>query len=497
MLPALFAGLAFVALAVAMASQFSQRTFSSDLLRKLPKDSTVALVSRVSELDNTSLRQVTDATGIQRTSTSAYLNALSADTHRETIKRAVADEFALGRTTHGSVAIFTVRDAGALAELQDSLKTKLVGPQKTERDGLTFLSGTLADTAQVVTLALDGGKLYIASNPELILGARQEENGFTANERFNELSKKLPPAKDAYIFFNPAPVKSSLGLDVPLFGAGIANHKENLEISMHSASVSSTSVGLDETSGKLLAPADLASVSLQGKDVQSYLRLLEEQRAETSLPKVVSLQNGIANLSRTLGVDVEREFVGAASGQFMYSRFIDPQNATQWFGLVEFPSAEEANAKTTEILSLAASKVKIPVRKQIVRVLPDGSQSREVISEGQEPLALEEQTIEGRKVTSMTLPGGFGPMLLVVHDKYLFAASSDVGISRLFQVTRREGQAAHSGELTVRIKLADGKRMLADPDAFEDWILATRPARGEFRLDKSNGVLSGGVYFQE
>lgn len=495
--PALALGLLLVGLAVFMWQQAVSRTFSDELIRKLPSDSSAVLLSRFSATDQESLRQLSNATNIHAGDTTAVLDALSkAGVSQQQLRQSLSDEFALAETSRGTLAVFRTGDAGQLDALLRSLETQFTQTAKTNEDGMALVTGTLKDSAKVLSLARSGSDLYLSGNPEVVKAAKKEAEGFTKVPRFAELAKQLPPGRDGYVFLQPEVKKGILAQDFPLTGAAWTNKKDVLDLNVETVGIEASTAKLSSTSGKLLAPPEQAAASIQGTNVAAYLRLLEEQRSESNIPKVLALQNGLSSLSRSLGVDVEKQYLERADGQFIYARYLSPQGSLEWMGALEFDTPEEANATVGELMQGLQQKVTIPIRKEVVTILPDGTQSREIVAEGREAPKFVEFDIEGRKGQSVSLPGNFGTAHFLVQDKFVLLASGADGVSRMLRTLAAPAQSPYDGQMAIRVTVKEAHRMLDTRHVFADWVLATRPTGGRFTLHKATGELTGAASFR-
>lgn len=465
-----------------------------DLLKKIPNDAYVAGVVKLADLDQQSVKQLAAATNVYSSQTATILDALSAkDLSAQRLTEAFDSQAAFGMTTHGGLAILRVKDESKAREIMASLSPVLESPTTSDVSGVTTRAGSVKGIPVVV--GQDGPNVYVASNAGLIEKARNETNGFPTLDRFNDIAAALPSGRSGYVFYNPKTVRDRVGSDVPLFGLAYSVTEKGLNLALRTGSTVPVNTSLGSTSGKLLPPADAATVSVEGENLLDYLHLLEEQRQETNIPKVLSLQNGISNLGKALGVDFEKEYLAAASGHFSYSRY-KTETGIEWMAAAEFPDGPTAVKKVAGLQAALAAKVTIPIRKQVVRVLPDGTQSREVVSEGRQPLGYSNFTVGEKSGSIVALPGSMGLVYFIVHDKYLIASSGANGVSRMLESVTKESDTGSSGELAVRLKLSDVQGVVGEPDTLWDWVLVTRPSKGEFRLDKATGILEGTAGFE-
>lgn len=477
-----------------MYGMFQSQQSAHDHIKKLPSDAYVAGIIRVADLNHESVKQLATSTNIYPARSATLLDALATrGVTTDKLTRAFQSHFAFALTTHGGIAIGRVKDEAAAREVYALLTPVLENQTKPVADGAPLASGALKDIPMAV--GQDGPDVYIASNAELIATARNETNGFTSVSRFADVAESLATGRNGYVFYNAKVVRDRVGADVPLFGLAYKVTDSGLDIDLRTASTTPVANQLSSTSGKLLPPPTAALVSIEGEGLLDYLHLLEEQRQETNIPKVLSLQNGIVSLGRSLGVDFEKEYLAAPSGHFTYARF-RTSTGIEWMGATEFPDAETAVRKVSELQSAMAAKLTIPIRKQVVRILPDGTQSREVVSEGRQPLGYSNFTVGDKTGSIVALPGGIGLIHFIVQDKYLIVSSSPEGVSRMLDSVGKPSDTRTNGELAVRLKLSEAHGALAEPDTVLDWILVTRPSKGDLRLDKATGILEGTVGFE-
>lgn len=495
--PVLLLGLLVLGLTAILWQQLATRTFSDRLLRKLPQDSYVVGAARLDALDDASLRQLGSSTNVYAPQTSQMLDGLKqANIGKAQLVDALDDQFVFSAGKNGGVFIFTVAREAKFRDLAAVLTGQLDGKQAVHDDDLDFVSGQLRGTSIQVTVARSGEELYLATSPDLIKAAKAETSGFTSLDGFSDLTRRLPGATDGYLFYNTGPVQSSVKLPLPLLGVAWQEKGNDLELTIASANPSPVGERLLQSTAKYLPPSDLAIASLSGMNISRYLHLLEEQRQEFDLPAVLSLQNGLTRLNQTLGLDLEQGYLAAASGQFVYARYLDVDQTTAWMGLLEFGDAEQAKQKVTDFTLQAQAKLTVPVRKEVVRVLPDNTQSREVVAEGRGPVAYTPFIVEGVAGQAITLPGNFGPLYFLVWDRALIAGSSPDAVARMLRTYRNPGpQPKGDGELAVRVNVRDAYRLVSDTDTLADWVLATRPAKATLVLNNTTGELSGHLNF--
>lgn len=410
------------------------------------------------------------------------------------------DQFAFARTNRGDLTVFTVAEESAFTDLSKRLSGQTSGAKVAERQaaGGTFKiwQAAVNGTNQTVFAYRTGRELYLATNPELIIAASREDNGFTSLDQFADVSEQLAPGADAYVFLNVSQLREP-PIAFPLTGVAVVNQKDKLKLSVRVAEPPVITTSLRSTNGSLLPAASLATVSIEGTNVLEYLRVLEEQRQESDLPRVIALQNGIASLNRTLGVNLQEEIFAQATGKFVYARYRTTDGNPHWFGAIEFESPEVANARVAQLTKLLRERVKVPTRREILRQLPDGTQSREVVSEGNEPLEVTDVIVEGKGGNAATFPS-MGSVNWVVDGKYLTLGSTPEAVSRMIKTIATPTQGVgERGELSVRAKLADVSSLLNQRDGLFNWILAAQPESGTFTLSKSTGELQGAVRFSQ
>ncbi len=498
--PALIVGLLLVGLCGFLWVRSSQAAFGTDLLRKLPKDSYVAGVARISQFDSATVNQLSRSTRIDTARAATLLQTLqSGGVDQAKLKSAVGDQFAFARTNRGDLAIFTVAQEADFADVAKRLTSHAANVKTTE---LQTSSGTLqvwqglpAGSQQVVSAYRSGRELYLATNPDLIVGASRETNGFTTLDQFPAVSKQLPAGADAYVFLNVSQLREP-PVAFPLTGVAVTDQKQQLKLATRVAEPAVVSETLPNTSGKLLPAPSAASAAIEGTDVAGYLHVLEEQRQESDLPRVIALQNGVASLNRKLGVDLEKDFLGQATGDFVYARYRGADGSNQWFGMIQFDSAQTAQTTATRLTQLLRERVTVPTRHERIRVLPDGTQSKEIVSEGNEALEVGDVTIEGKAGNAATFPS-IGAVNWVVDGQFLALGSSPEAVARMIRtIAQPSAKLNERGELAVRAKLADTPGLMANRDGLFNWILATQPESGSFTLNKSTGELQGAVRFK-
>ena len=490
--PALIAGLVILGLGAALWQYFAAVTFDDRLLRKLPRDSALAGSARLSAFELDTLKQLTTAISYGNP---AVLDGLKTGADQAKLREAFEDQFAFASTARGQLFIFTVRQETGVSALRDGLRAQIEQPQTVRAGELTVLQGIFKGTTTPVAVSRSGNEVYVASNAGLIEAASKESAGFTQVPKFSEVSGKLPSGRHGYLFYNPEVVRSPLGLNVGLLGASLLNRSDTIDISVAGVEPLPVSATLDRTSGQLLPAADLAVASVAGHGPHDLLRLLEEQRQEGDPPRAILLQNGLASASRTLGTDVVDTYFSAV-GDYTYARFQGADAKPAWMGALEFESAQTAQQKVDDLVNRMRASVTFPVRREVVNVLPDGTQSREVTGEGREPATFVPFTAAGRTGQAVTVPGSLGTVHYVLEGQYLVVASSPEGIERMVKSLSNQGSDFQpSGALALRVKLSDRGQLLTGRDSLYDWLLSARPSGGEFKLDKASGELTGTVNF--
>jgi len=494
--PLLVIGLLLLVVAAVLWQVLLRSSLNDQLLRKVPADSYVAGVAKLSSLNYDTIKQLSNSANSYPQQTTSLVDALnSAGTNPKTIGEALENQFSFAASRRGNLAIFRVKDEAAYDELKKSLSSKLENQQTGQAGSVAVTSGNLAGTPSPLVIGRAGEELYVASAAELIAGAAPETNGFVSVEQFRETASQLPAGADAYVFYNLAMVDEGSGSGVPLLATALKRNNELFDVVLQSADSSPVASRLERTSGSLLPPAELAAGSIEGINLSNYLQLLEEQRQENNIPRVLAFQNGLASLNRTLGVDIEREYLQAANGHFSYSRFRNTEGGTEWMGAVEFPDTATAEQKVSDLKTLLAQKLTVPVRREVVTILPDQTQSREIVAEGRNPLEYTDFSVEGKTGSAFTVPGGLDRVHFLVEDKYLLIGSSQEAIARMQKVVANSSEAGSEGSLAVRLKLSEAASVPAEPDVFSEWVLATRPSTGELRLNPATGVLEGTVDF--
>ncbi|MEX2043298.1 MAG: hypothetical protein WD926_00195 [Patescibacteria group bacterium] len=500
-LPALVAGLLLLVAGIALWLLLSSASVTKNLFAKLPEDSRIAGVARLAAFDYGTLEQVSSSAAIYPDETKAFVSLVRSAVSPELLAKALGGEVGFAQTPDGhTLAVVTVRDEALYSQLADAIGGRLdnakpVAIDTPERGSLTFSGGRLPGTKITVLSYREGSYVYFATDQRLILGALEGAGGFDRHDRFADVSNDLPGSQDAYVFLDGSLSERYPRLKYDLVGLAIENDERRLKIEAVNAVTPQAQEALGRTSGNLLPPVSAAPVSISGTNVLKFLRLLEEQRSEEDLPGVLRFQNGVSSVDRQLGIDLERDYLAAADGAFVYARYRDG-DARHWMGLLEFGSPETARGKTDELQKLLKAKAKVPVRREVVKVLPDGTRSREIESQRNEPLSVRMVTVEGQPAGSARLPS-MGRAVWQVRDRYLLIGSSEEAVARLVRSLVDPSPADARGQLVVRAALAEAATVTGGEDGLFGWILFTRPGRGSFALDKATGELTGDVTFAE
>lgn len=487
-------GVLLLGAAFGLRAGLSRTTFDSNLLAHLPADSRTVGLARLDVTTPDLVSQITKSTNQQPALADVLKDTLGrAGVSTGQLRAAFDDRFAFADTPRGGLAVFTIKNVAKAKEVGGALRNQLADPNSSPHDDVAVTTGRIAE--RQIAVAQDGSTVYVAANPELIDAARKESNGFTTIERFNDVQQKLPGNADGFLFFNSAVSTGGPAGNLPLIGLSWDDAKDNVDINAATSTNSQVTQFPAKTNGDVLVPAELAPFSVQAASVNDIIATLEEQRQEQDVPSVIRLQTGLAALSRTLGIDLQKEYLASADQGAVYARYIN-ENGPQWMGAAGFKDSAMASTKTDALVRALAAKATVPVRKEIVRVLPDGTQSREIVSEGRQAVTFNNLEIEGRTVQSTILPGGVGGVYFLNVDKYFVVGSSPDAVARMIKVVTGPRQGYnHSGELAVRLKVANAAQILNDPDLFGRWLYAARPSTGRFTLDKQSGVLTGTVEF--
>lgn len=500
-LPALIAGLLLLVAGIVLWLLLSGASVTKNLFTKLPENSRIAGVARLAAFDYGTLEQVSSSAAIYPDETKAFVSLVRGAASPGLIAKALGSEVGFARTPDGhTLAVVTVRDEVLYSQLADAIHGRLddakrVTADTPERGRLALSAGRLPGTKITFWSHREGRHVYFATDQRLILGALERTEGFDRHERFADVSSDLPGSQDAYVFLDGSLSERYPRLKYDLVGLAIRNDGQRLRIEAVNASTPRVREALGRTSGELLPPVSAAPVGISGTNVLEFLRLLEEQRSEEDLPGVLRFQNGVSSLDRQLGIDLERDYLAAADGTFVYARYRDGK-ARRWMGLLEFGSPETARSKTDELQRLLEAKAKVPVRREVVKVLPDGTRSREIESQRNEPLSVGTVTVEGRPAGSARLPE-MGRVVWQVRDRYLLLGSSEGAVARLVRSLAEPSPAGAKGQLAVRVDLAEAATVTGNEDGLFGWILFVRPERGRFTLDKATGELAGSVTFAE
>ncbi|MDP9212233.1 MAG: hypothetical protein M3N59_03075, partial [bacterium] len=417
----------------------------------------------------------------------------------ELFARALGSEIAFAETQGHSLAVVRIRDQASFEELSGKVAARLGKPrtvhaESAERGRVSFFSAKLAESDRTVFAHRADDLLFIATDPEPILDALTQRQGFDTNAAFEDVSGRLAGGADAYVFLDGRLADQYPRLGFSLIGIAVRDEDEHLRLQAVSADPPEVAVSLPRASGDLL-PGQ-ATLGISGMDVLRYLQFLEAQRSERALPEVIKLQNGIASLNRRLGVDLETDYLAAADGRFTYGRYAEGETK-RWMTLLEFDGPEVARTKVESFEQLAREKLTVPVRREVIKVLPDGSRSREIESEKQERLKFGAVEVEGQPAKAVKLPE-LGRVVWQVRDRFLLVGDSEKTVARLVKTVQQPADTVDGrGQLAVRLDLSRAKTLMGGEDAIYSWILSTRAAEGEFRLNKKNGVLSGFLTFAE
>jgi hypothetical protein len=499
--PALVAGLLLIVIGVVLWVLLSGASVTKNLFTKLPEDSRVAGVARLDAFDYDTLQQTADSAKVYPAETKALVAAIRQVAPPELIGKALGSEVGFARVPGDRMlAVVTIRDETAYLELARAASSTLEGAKQIqidtpERGRLTFFTAHLPKTKVQLFAYRDGKYVYFATDKNPILGAVGRTKGFDRREGFAAVSSDLPGSQDAYVFLDDSLVSRYPRLSYSLVGLAIKNEKTRLHINVANANPPRVRTKLGRMSGELLPPVSDAPLSVSGTDVVTFFRMLEEQRSEQDLPGVLRFQNGVASLNRQLGVDIERDYLAAATGRFVYARYRNG-DARPWMGLLEFANAQTARQKVDELQGLLKAKVTVPVRREVVRVLPDGTESREIESERNEPLSIKHVIVEGQSAGSMRLPS-MGRTVWQVRDRYLLVGSSEEAVGRLVRMLAFPSPVDAKGQAVLRIEPGKVASVTGKEDGLFTWILFARPERGTFDFDKRSGELTGGVTFAE
>lgn len=494
-LGALVAGVVLLVIGGLMWKQLAGLTFSDDLLKQMPADSTVAGVARLSEADTKVMGAFAEKGQVVPQTLKPVLDAINgSDSDGKLLKEAVESDFGWSDGSRGAIAVFTIKNPQKLQTLSDKLSGSVESFEQAKAGDLSVRTGQLKGTTQKISVAVADGKLYLASSPELIGGVAAETNGFTSLPGFQEVSQKLPPAQGGYVFYNTAQVQSAVAKRYRIVGVSWERQDNDIRLATRVSDTVPVQLRLPKSSGSLLAPADLATVSVAGTDPAKYLQLLQAQRQQEELPKVLSFQKSVAALDRSIGGSTINDYLAKATGDWSYSRY-KSDAGEQWMTVIEFPDAATAQNVVTQFTGKLSQSVTIPVRREVVTVLPDGTSSREVESEGRVPVAFVDSPYPGGTAKSATFPN-IGPINYIVKDKYLLAASELGGLQRLDSLIATPSAKVKEGDLTVRAQVTQASGVVTKPnDPLLDWIVATTPAEGDFVIDV-NGVMAGSINFE-
>ncbi|MEX2209836.1 MAG: hypothetical protein WD603_03725 [Patescibacteria group bacterium] len=499
--PALVAGVALILLGMWFWLAVMRASVSQALLAELPQDSRIAGVVKLSAIDLDTIEQVSQSASIYPAGVESLVATLRDAAPAELFAKALGPEVAFADVHGHSLAVVTIRDQASFEELSGKVGARLGEPgishaESAERGRVPFFSAKLAESDRTVFAYREDDLLFVATDPEPILDALAQRQGFDATTAFEDVSGRLPGGADAYVFLDGRLADRYPRLGFSLIGVAIRDEDEHLRLQAVSADPPEVNVSLPAASGGLLPAPEQATLGISGTSVLRYLQLLEAQRSERALPEVIKLQNGIASLNRRLGVDLETDYLAAADGRFTYARFADGKSQ-RWMTLLEFEGPEVARTKVESFEQLAREKLTVPVRREVVKVLPDGSRSREIESEKQERLKFGAVEVEDQPAKAVKLPE-LGRIVWQVRDRFLLVGDSERSVARLVRTIRKPTDTVDGeGQLAVRLDLSKAGTLTGGEDVIFSWILATRPAEGELTLGKESGVLSGFVTFAE
>lgn len=493
-LGALVGGIVLLLLGAILWQQFANATFDDHLIRKLPKDSTEAGVARLSALDPSLAPPFANGLNVYPANVAAITSALNrAGVSQKDAQAALDDQFAWAKTPRGTIAVFTVTSEPKLRDISEKLKGQLDNPQPGKAGDLTVSSAVWHGTNIPVVTAVSGRELYVASNADLIAAAKNETAGFTTLTDFGAVSSRLPSARGGYLFFNAPAVQAKVPNTYSMVGAAWSPNKDSISLSLETAPVANVARVLPGNDGSLQPANDLFTASVGGTDASKFMGLLEDQRQDSDLPKVLSLQNAVSNLDRALGKDAVGEYLAPATGHWVYGIYPGTEGV-EWGGLLEYPSGDVAGQKLNEFTALMQVKLTIPVRHEVITVLPDGTQSREVVAEGREPVQFVPFSVPGGEGKAVNLPN-IGHVFFKNHGQYLLLASSADAIQRLeTSLSRPKTTISQHGSLTIRINVGQAYRLTGDRDVLMDWILAARPSSGRLILTRDS-TLTGALDF--
>ncbi len=490
-------GLLLLLAAFFLQRALTQLTYSDSLLKPLPKDSTVAGLARLDVLKTDTLTDLAKATGTQVDSATALKDFFArAGVSSDNIRAALEQKFSFAQAPGGSVAVFTIRSEKALAEVRGKLSGVSQTLPEQDVEGIKLSVASFGDPARTVFLAQNARRLVVGSTAVAAVGAIRETDGFSSVENLDTTVKRLPGAADGYLFYstkNKTP--GAIGV-LPLIGIAWNDKKQTVDLHVASGQVSSVNTSIKRTSGNILPSSDVASYSLEFANLSQALALIEEQRQNIDVPSVVRFQNNLTALSRTLGKNVESDLISAVDSGVLYGRYIDASGSPQWMVSFGFRDAEAATKMEQELIPLMQQKLTVPVRKEIVRILPDGSQSREVASEGKQPLVFSDINVEGKAGKATTLPANVGAVYIVRDGRAILVGSSQEAVARLIQSAETRKSSSYSGAFALRAKLPGGAQLINNPDIFARWFYVLRPDTGRFSLDKASGVISGAFDYE-
>lgn len=488
-------------LVIILWQQVSRAAFGNEMIQKLPSDSYLAGVAKLSRFDYHALNQASASAKLEQAEVAPLIELLNRDKVTiEQLRTAFGDQIAFAKSKRGNVLVLTIKDEAAFSKLTDQVRqeatdTKTVDQLPKSGQSVKVWQGMLHNPDRLVAAYRSGGNFYVGSTADIVASVSQETDGFTSQEFFTDVSKQLPPGQDAYLFLNPSQSPQPPVVIPPLTGVGILNQKDSLKVSTFTADTPAATGTLSQTDGALLPDPARAPGAIQGKDVLAYFQLLQDQRQESDLPKVIRFQNGLAQVNRKLGINLQSDFFGKANGTFVYARYRTPEGKDEWFGAIEFDSNGQAASAVNDLTKRLRERVTVPVRRETLRTLADGTQSREIVSEGSEALEIGDISVEGRAGNQAVFPS-IGNVSWAVDGKYLVLGSSAEAAARMVQtIARPTTKIDTHGDLAVQLKLSELPALTATKDGLFDWILSTQAESGSFTLNKQSGELRGVLRF--
>lgn len=491
------AGLALLVVAFFLQRSLTQLTYSDALLKPLPKDSAVAGLARLDVVKTDTLVDLAKATGTQLESATALKDLFTqSGASSDDIRRALEQKFSFAQAPSGSVAVFTIRSEKALGELRGKLVSSTTKQADQEINGVRLSVASFGTPPRTVYMAQDARKLVVASTAGVAVNTLRETGGFSSVPTLETAAKRLPGAADGYLFYSTKDkTPGAIGV-LPLIGIAWNDKKQTVDLHVASGDVSSVTTSIKRTSGNILPSVDTAGYSVEFASLSQALAIIEEQRQDVDVPGVVRFQNNLSALSRTLGKDVESDLIATVDSGALYGRFLDSSGNPQWMMSLGFKDADAATKMEQELLPLMQQKITVPIRKEIIRVLPDGTQSREIASEGKQPLVFSDIVVEGKPGKATTLPANIGAVYIVRDGRAILVGSSQEAVARLIQSAATRKSSPYSGAFALRAKLPGSTALINNPDIFARWFYVLRPDIGRFSLDKASGVISGAFDYE-